>query len=51
MTEQDWKSYLNKYLEYSKTHDFKTSIEMVAKEFNISFQEAYARIFPGKDAK
>ncbi|HUX99247.1 MAG TPA: hypothetical protein VMV49_06800 [Candidatus Deferrimicrobium sp.] len=51
MTEQEWKTYLDKYLEYSKIHDFKTSIEMVAKEFNISFEEAYARIFPGKGSK
>jgi hypothetical protein len=51
MAEKEWKIYLEKYLEYSKTHDFKTYIEMVAKEFNFSFEEAYARIFPGKSAK
>ncbi|MHA1312039.1 MAG: hypothetical protein ACTSQO_14075 [Candidatus Helarchaeota archaeon] len=41
-----WNKCLLKFNEYLKSNDFKTAIKLVAKEFNLTYKEAYKILFP-----
>ncbi|MHA1269819.1 MAG: hypothetical protein ACTSPY_08555 [Candidatus Helarchaeota archaeon] len=41
-----WNQCLLKFNEYLKSNDFKKSIQLVADEFNLSYDEAYKILFP-----
>ncbi|MHA1230544.1 MAG: hypothetical protein ACTSRP_06070 [Candidatus Helarchaeota archaeon] len=43
-----WGKCLIKFNEYLKSNDFKTAVELVAKDFNLTYDEAYKLLFPPK---
>ena len=47
-TKELWNKCLIKFNEYLKSNNFKEAVHLVAKDFNLTYEETYKILFPPK---